>query len=136
MKKILPFLLLIVLFSVPVFPQSFLQDSLYKVSHSHTPWDMLSGDGQDTFVCYKQSHRNMYMMVMGLIVIIAIVAIRLLRVNKKNNKLLLLKNEMIEEKNKSITDSINYAKRIQNAQLTPERYIERELKRLKIKYTV
>jgi tetratricopeptide (TPR) repeat protein len=38
---------------------------------------------------------------------------------------------LIEEKNKNITDSIRYAKRIQNSLLTPEMYIERTLLRLK-----
>jgi hypothetical protein len=37
---------------------------------------------------------------------------------------------IIEQKQKEIIDSIQYAKRIQVALLTPERYIERNLKRL------
>jgi hypothetical protein len=36
-----------------------------------------------------------------------------------------------EEKNKSITDSIQYAKRIQQSLLPTEKYIEKSLKRLK-----
>ncbi|MFL5754442.1 MAG: 7TM diverse intracellular signaling domain-containing protein [Bacteroidia bacterium] len=39
--------------------------------------------------------------------------------------------EKLEEKNKSIIDSINYAKRIQNSLLTSEKYIERKLKELR-----
>ena len=38
----------------------------------------------------------------------------------ESNKLLEVKNEIIEEKNKDITDSINYAKRIQEAILPPK----------------
>ncbi|HWY37281.1 MAG TPA: tetratricopeptide repeat protein [Bacteroidia bacterium] len=45
----------------------------------------------------------------------------------------LLQKEIIEEKNKEILDSIHYAKRIQTALLASERYIERNLNRLKIK---
>jgi hypothetical protein len=39
-------------------------------------------------------------------------------------------NAQIEEKNKSILDSIHYAKRIQDSLLPTERYIERNLERL------
>ena len=37
--------------------------------------------------------------------------------------------ELVEEKNKNITDSIRYAKRIQDALLTPETLIHRELEK-------
>ncbi|MCE3225460.1 MAG: Serine phosphatase RsbU, regulator of sigma subunit [Bacteroidetes bacterium] len=43
------------------------------------------------------------------------------------------KKEAIEEQNKSITDSINYAKRIQMSLLPTEKYIEKRLNRLKDK---
>jgi hypothetical protein len=39
----------------------------------------------------------------------------------------------IEQKNKDMTDSINYAKRIQQAQMPTEKYIDRSLERLKKK---
>jgi hypothetical protein len=42
-----------------------------------------------------------------------------------------LKKEAIEEKNKSITDSINYAKRIQMSLLPTEKYIEKALSKLR-----
>jgi serine phosphatase RsbU (regulator of sigma subunit) len=90
-------------------------DSVSRADHHHTPLDILSGNGSDEIVCYKQAHRNMYFLITALIVIIAVVAIKLLLLNKKTNKKLKQQNEIIEEKNKSITDSINYAKRLQNA---------------------
>jgi len=43
------------------------------------------------------------------------------------------KNIILEEKNKNITDSIHYAKRIQQSLLPTEKYIDRSLKRLKKK---
>ncbi|MCW3086565.1 MAG: protein serine/threonine phosphatase [Bacteroidetes bacterium] len=101
--------------------QQTFMDSIAK-SHHHTPLDILSGSGDDTIVCYKQAHRNMYFLVTGLIIIIAIGAIRLLLLNKRTTKMLKEQNEIIEEKNKSITDSINYAKRLQNA-ILPSREI-------------
>ena len=39
-------------------------------------------------------------------------------------------NQLLPEKNQEITDSITYAKRIQNALITNENYIENHLKRL------
>jgi hypothetical protein len=41
------------------------------------------------------------------------------------------KKEAIEEQNKSITDSINYAKRIQMSLLPTEKYIEKRLRKLR-----
>ncbi len=116
---------------IPAGAQRTFMDSV-SMNHHPTPLDILSGNGDDTFVCYKQAHRNMYFVVTGLIIIIAIGAIRLLLMNKRTTKMLKEQNEIIEEKNKSITDSINYAKRLQNAilpsreivtQILPEHFI-------------
>ncbi|HYG50208.1 MAG TPA: hypothetical protein VD905_04860, partial [Flavobacteriales bacterium] len=41
-----------------------------------------------------------------------------------------LEKQLVEEKNKEILDSIHYSKRIQQALLPSEKYIERNLKRL------
>lgn len=127
--------LLIILCSLDLKAQS-LRDTINHDAHHHTPWDILSGEGDDSIVCYKQAHRNMYFVVTGLIIIIAIAAIKLLMLNRKTNRLLKAQNDLIEEKNKNITDSINYARRIQRAQLTPERYIERELTRLRALFKI
>ncbi len=40
---------------------------------------------------------------------------------------------ILDEKNKALTDSINYAQRIQNAFLASEKYISESLSRLKVK---
>lgn len=121
MKKQTSLLLLFtcLLISISCPAQKPFMDSIAKYAH-HTPLDILSGSGDDTIVCYKQAHRNMYLLVTGLIIIIAIVAIRLLQLNRRTTRMLRMQNEIIEEKNKSITDSINYAKRLQNAILPPQ----------------
>ncbi len=105
------------------FGQIFLSDSTSRAENHHTPWYILSGAGSDEFVCYKQAHRNMYFLVTGLVIVIALIALKLLRTNRKNNKILKSQNEIIEEKNKSITDSINYAKRLQTAILPPNDFV-------------
>jgi serine phosphatase RsbU (regulator of sigma subunit) len=111
-KKMLLFIatLLFPLFSKA---ETFMDSVMHAASHSpHHIWE---GSGDDTIVCYKQAHRNWYFVAFGLVIIIAIVSIKLLLLNKKTTKKLKEQNELIEEKNKSITDSINYAKRLQNA---------------------
>src|SRR5438105_3051671 len=118
--KAFPLTLFFFLLSLNFSAQSFLTDSSAAAAHHHTPWDILSGSGNDTIVCYKQAHRNMYFLVTALIIIIALIALRLLSTNKKNNKILKTQNQVIEEKNKNITDSINYAKRLQTAILPPK----------------
>ncbi len=46
------------------------------------------------------------------------------------NQIIAQKNKEVEEKNKDIIDSINYAKRIQHSQLPTEKYIDKSLKRI------
>lgn len=70
----------------------------------------------------KNTQQNLLLLVMLLILFVVVYVVYSLQQKKKTNKLLLIKNdeiithkEIIEEKNKDITDSINYAQRIQDA---------------------
>lgn len=117
---------LVVLSSNQLVAETFF-DSINHANHKHSPLEILSGSGDDSIVCYKQAHRNIYVVITVLIVVIALITIRLLLMNKKTNKILKAKNEIIEEKNKNITDSINYAKRLQNAILPPRSVVEATL---------
>ncbi len=108
-------LLLSILFLQNTYGQEIPMNLENAPSHHHSPIDVFSGSGDETIICYKEAHRNIYFLVTGLIIIIALVAIKLLLLNKKTNKLLKVQNDIIAEKNKSITDSITYAKRLQNA---------------------
>ncbi len=125
-KKLL-FLTLFLTYGTINYAQNFLQDSLAFISHHHTPFDILSGSGRDSIVCYKQTHRNIYLLVTGLIILIALIAIKLLLLNKKTTKILQKQNMIIEEKNKDIMDSINYAKRLQNAILPAQEMVNKIL---------
>ncbi len=96
--------------------QNFLLDSLKAKEHHHTtPWEILSGEGDENFVCYKQAHRNVYFIITGLIIIIAAIAIKLLLLNSKTNRILKSKNTNIQQPTQNKPHSINYAKRLQNA---------------------
>ena len=53
------------------------------------------------------------------------------KLNQLKSNLKTLKEKLsLEEKNKEVLDSIRYAKRIQTALLTSEKYIERKLNEL------
>jgi serine phosphatase RsbU (regulator of sigma subunit)/tetratricopeptide (TPR) repeat protein len=80
----------------------------------------------------KQNKYNFYAATVGLVIalLVSFFSFKAYSVNKKKNKLLNLQNSeiqeqklIIEEKNKDITDSIKYAKRIQEAILIPENEI-------------
>ncbi|MFI5202996.1 MAG: tetratricopeptide repeat protein [Flavobacteriales bacterium] len=55
-----------------------------------------------------------------LLLLLVLIILNRFRIKQKSNKELSQKNHIIEEKNKEITDSINYAQRIQHAVLPPD----------------
>jgi serine phosphatase RsbU (regulator of sigma subunit) len=121
------FLLLVSgVFSFVANAQNTFMDSVIK-AQGKLPHHIWEGSGDDNFVCYKQAHRNTFFVITGLIILVAIVAIKLLLLNRKTNKVLKAQNEIIEEKNKNITDSINYAKRLQTAILPPKDFVNEVL---------
>ncbi|MDX2171564.1 MAG: tetratricopeptide repeat protein [Bacteroidota bacterium] len=66
--------------------------------------------------------------VISVIMIISLaIFIRLYRNNQRNNKLLVEKNKVIEEKQNEIIASIRYAKRIQDSMLPSKKYIKSKL---------
>jgi serine phosphatase RsbU (regulator of sigma subunit) len=84
----------------------------------------------------KQRNIIMSFVVLCLVMalIFAIIIFRRFKVSKKQNEIIQqqkeeveLKNELIEEKQKEILDSIHYAKRIQNALLAHKDYIDSHL---------
>jgi tetratricopeptide (TPR) repeat protein len=64
-----------------------------------------------------------------LLLILAIVIFRSLQQNKKKNYIISEQKKLVEEKNKEVTDSIKYARRIQQSLMPTEKYIERNLKK-------
>lgn len=74
---------------------------------------------------------------LGLVAIFLLFVFNRLRLTRKQNKIIEEQktfvekaNHLLADKNREITDSITYAKRIQNALITNENYIEKHLKRL------
>ncbi|MGE0562364.1 MAG: tetratricopeptide repeat protein [Flavobacteriales bacterium] len=69
-------------------------------------------------------------------ILIAVLAItflvfRTLKLTRQQKQIIENQKELVEEKQKEILDSIRYAKRIQEALLTSQSYIERNIERLK-----
>jgi len=62
--------------------------------------------------------RNILMAGIGLMVLLAFILFAGIRRKKKDNQIILLQKLAVEEQHKEITDSINYAKKIQTALLT------------------
>ena len=85
----------------------------------------------------KEKERNYFIIGFAMVMILAGFIFRSYREKNKANEIITAKKEevekqkeIIEEKQKEILDSIHYAKRIQTALITSEKYIERSLKRL------
>lgn len=84
----------------------------------------------------KRSQEIIKYFMAGGIVILLLLAFMILnryRLKNKANKELSAAYQIIEEKNRSITDSIRYARRIQSSLLPTQKYIQRNLDRLKSK---
>src|SRR5205814_2239030 len=89
---------------------------------------------------HKKEQRIILILVAMAAISLAIVAIfifRSLRITTKQKRLIELQRndmskqkEIIEVKQKSVLDSIHYAKRIQTTLMTSERYINKNLNRL------
>jgi serine phosphatase RsbU (regulator of sigma subunit) len=74
------------------------------------------GSSEDDFmVCYPKAHRSLFATIFGLGLITVAAITYALVTQRKSNKKLFIVNKLNEEKNKDLTDSINYSLRIQNA---------------------
>lgn len=65
------------------------------------------------------------------IALIALIVFRALRVTRKQKQIIEEQKEIVEEKQREVLDSIHYAKRIQQSLLPTEKYIEKQISRLK-----
>ena len=104
--------------------------------------DKLEQDKKDSIALEKSKNQKMiiYSISAGLffVLIFTLFIFKSYRQKQKANKIIVQQKievehqkYIIEEKHKEILDSIHYAKRIQDSLLTPQKYIERNIKRLK-----
>ncbi len=80
----------------------------------------------------KRQNLIIYGVVSGLIIVLvfSFFIFRSLQENKRKNVIITEHKHIVDEKQKEILDSIHYAKRIQTALITSEKYIERSLNNL------
>jgi tetratricopeptide (TPR) repeat protein len=79
----------------------------------------------------KSMQRNIFIVAFVAMALLVFAVLRSYNQKKKASAEISKQKEIIEEKQKEILDSIRYAKRIQKALITSERYVERNLDRLK-----
>ncbi len=86
----------------------------------------------------QNSKQQILIMASVIALLMSLIAVffiyRSFRLNKKNAVQLAFKNHLIEEKNKEITDSINYARLIQQSLLASETMLNKNLKEYFILY--
>jgi serine phosphatase RsbU (regulator of sigma subunit) len=82
-------------------------------------FNTLFGDGDHEFVCYSRIHRAYYLAIFGAVILLGVIAYSRYRIKKKTAEKLAIQNNIIEDQNKGILDSIRYASRMQEA-LKPE----------------
>ena len=75
--------------------------------------------------------KTIFIIVTCLMIVIAFFIFRGFRQKHKMNLALEEKNQIIEEQQREVLDSIHYAKRIQQSLLATEKYIHRNIERLK-----
>jgi hypothetical protein len=80
----------------------------------------------------KQEKTQRYSLYGGLLLVVlfALFMVQRFRLTNKQKKIIEVQKHVIEEKQKEMLDSIHYAKRIQRALLTSEKYIQRKMKEL------
>ncbi len=71
--------------------------------------------------------RNAFIVGFCFVLLLSVVIFRGYHAKKKSNELIILQKKMVEERNKAITDSINYAQRIQQSVMVPEEEIRQYL---------
>ena len=83
----------------------------------------------------QSNRRQSFFLV--IVLVLTFVALGLIysrfKLAKKQKSIIEIQKKIVDEKNKEITDSIKYAKRIQNSLLPTEKYIDKTFKRLKDK---
>lgn len=88
-------------------------------------------DKRDVIAKEKSRRQNLLLLLIAIagagVSVVAGLIYRNLRENKKKNKIIEKQKAEVEHKNKEITDSINYAKRLQDAILPPPHFVKQYL---------
>lgn len=88
---------------------------------------------KDTQIEKEQTVKKYLYAFVGLILVLGFVLYNAYNNKRRSNVLLTTQKDQITQQKKEIIDSIHYARRIQQSLLPPQKYIERNMKRLKKK---
>jgi hypothetical protein len=79
----------------------------------------------------KQQKLILYFVSLAAVLVLTlfILSVRAYRQKQKANRIIVEQKELVEQKNKEVMDSINYARRIQKSLFPTEKYLERNLKK-------
>lgn len=119
------FILFFLCFSFPVIAQHQHHEDEHLVEHL-TWFETFFGDEQLHQVCYPKDHRSMFIFIIIFSILTVVLGSLVLYIKSKSAKKLKEKNSIIEEQNKDLIDSMNYASRIQQA-ILPDPIIEKQV---------
>ncbi|MBK7667171.1 MAG: hypothetical protein IPJ32_07310 [Sphingobacteriaceae bacterium] len=82
---------------------------------------------QETEIGRQRLQKVFFGIAFGLGLLFAVVLYRAFRSKQKDNAIITLQKSLVEEKNKEVLDSINYAKKLQDAILPPRYFVNKYL---------
>ncbi len=105
-----------------------------KMMEMEVKYDMTKKESQlneQQFELKSKNKQQFFLLLISFIILILlIISFRAYYQKKKANAFISEQKKLVDEKQKEILDSIRYAKRIQNALITNEKYIDKTLNRL------
>lgn len=115
------------------------ENSIRQIAEMQAKYESMQKQNEIIELQMKQKHNESQLanyryglFTFGIIILLSVflllILAKFLRSRKRNNELLKEKNTLIEKQNNKITDSINYAKRIQNSILPSKEDIRKILK--------
>ena len=100
----------------------------FNMTDSLKTESQLRGIAKKEFIYEKQKQINLIVIIASiLLALLLIISVVNFYQKQKANALLLKQKKLLEEKNKEIIDSINYASRIQRSLMPTEKYINKHL---------
>lgn len=106
-----------------------------KMLEMEVKYDITKKEGQlkdkEYELLTKSKQRNYLILVVVVILVLFFISFRAYSQKKKANSIISEQKKLVDDKQKEIIDSINYASRIQKALLPSEKYIDKSINKLK-----
>jgi tetratricopeptide (TPR) repeat protein len=106
-----------------------------KMLEMEVKYDITKKEGQlkeqEYELLAKSKQRNYLILIVGVILVLFFISFRAYNQKKKANSIISEQKKLVDDKQKEIIDSINYASRIQKALLPSDKYIDKNINKLK-----